>query len=108
TTAVAEQGQSLGKQLAATGLAVGAGDADQAQGGGRLAVKTCCNLAQFARQVDDRYQRYRPQFKQLLPPFTCFDQNGNGSAGDRARDMVTTIMVGTLAGDEQVARGHTP
>ena len=102
SAALAEQVQGLGQQLADTGFAIGASDADQAQGAARLAIETPGNRRQLGRQATHRDQRARA----VLHRRSTVSLVGHGcsATGNGISDMRPAIRLATRHGQEQVAR----
>ena len=102
--ALAQQVEGLRHQLADAGLAIGAGDADQAHTAARLAVKTSGNGRQLARQSLDRHQ-FGALGADHIGAFGLVS-HGGGATGDGIDNVGTAVLGQARYGEEQVARAH--
>ena len=101
---LAKQVEGLRQQLADTGLAIGARDADQMQATARLAIEASGDGRELARQALDRHQH--GALGMHLGSTLGLVGDRSRAARDRIDDMYTAILLGAGHGQEQITRTH--
>ncbi|MCY1349796.1 hypothetical protein D9M69_360060 [compost metagenome] len=104
SAALAQLVEGLGQQLADAGLAVGAGDAHQAQGTTRLAIEAPGDGRQLTGQAFDR-DEFGAAGLVMLGAGRLMG-HGYRATGNGIGNMGATVLLGAGNGQKQVARTH--